>query len=123
MGLDIGIISINYLDRPQGIAYKFAWEMAVEASVGGYMYGEGNNWGAFTQRKMLRMLDQFAAHEDLNASSKAEILEWVRSLPWDGWRDDFDLTAPSDDDEDDYNPVLDNQDEQDGGLIELHFNW
>jgi hypothetical protein len=53
MGLDIGIISIRYLDRPQGWAYRFAHEMAVEASINGYMAGSDNNWGAFTQPKVL----------------------------------------------------------------------
>ena len=53
MGLDIGIISITYLERPHGIAYEFAGKMALEASVDGYMHGEGNNWGAFTQRQVL----------------------------------------------------------------------
>lgn len=122
MGLDIGIINITYLEQPTGAAYRFAWELAVEASVSGYMHGEGNNWGPFTQRKVLRMLDRFAEEHGLDDTARAEVLEWVRSLPWDGWRDDLDLTAGSDDDEDDDDPVLDNEGE-DGGLIELHFNW
>ena len=121
MGLDIGIISINYLERPRGNAYQFAWELAVEASAYGYMHGDGNNWGAFTQRHVLRMLDEFAEKQTLDASAKAEILAWVRSLPWDGWKDGL---SPGDTThDDDYNPVLDHNQEQDGGLIELHFNW
>lgn len=123
MGLDIGIISINYLERPQGIAYEFAWELAQEASIGGYMYGEGNNWSAFTQRKVLIMLDQFVVDKRLDSAAKGEILQWLRLLPWDGWQDDLDIGVPSDADEDDYYPVLDRQVGYDGGLIELHFNW
>ena len=53
MGLDIGIISIEYLERPSGIAYEFAWELAVEASAFGYMYGEGNNWGLSVEDESL----------------------------------------------------------------------
>ena len=121
MGLDIGIISINYLERPGGRAYEFAWELAVEASVYGYMYGEGNNWGAFTQRQVLHMLDDFAETQRLDASARAEVLAWVRSLPWDGWKDG--LVAADTPHDDDYDPVLDHDQEQDGGLIELHFNW
>ena len=121
MGLDIGIISITYLDRPEGIAYEFAWEMAEEASVNGYMCGQGNNWGAFTQRQVLHMLDEFVQRRRLDSSAKAEILTWLRSLPWDSWRDDL-APSPGPDDEY-YNPVLDYKEETDGGLIEIHFNW
>lgn len=121
MGLDIGIITIQYLDRPQGIAYRFAWELAHEASVGGYMHGEGNNWGAFSQRQVLHLLDVFAESRKLDASAKNEILEWVKSLPWDGWEDSLAQSNTTDDN--DHSPFLGYDQEQDGGLIELHFNW
>jgi hypothetical protein len=124
MGLDIGIISISYLERPQGEAYEFAWALAIEASGSGYMYGEGNNWAPFTQRRVLRMLDEFAERNGLDQSGRTQILQWLQSLPWDGWRDDLDLsTAAADDDEDDFSPVLDGSSDRDGGLIELHFDW
>jgi hypothetical protein len=106
MGLDIGIISINYLERPTGIAYDFAWEMAEEASAHGYMHGEGNNWAAFTQRRVLRLLDRFVRSHGLSDSDKAEILTWLQSLPWDGWRDN----------------LLPDDNSEESGLIELHFN-
>lgn len=93
MGLDIGIISIQYLERPHGIAYRFAWELAVEASTDGYMHGDGNNWGAFSRRQVRRMLDSFARQEALTQEQKTEIQSWVNSLPWDG------------------------------ANVELHFNW
>ena len=118
MGLDVGIISINYLERPRDNTYQFAWELAIEASVNGYMYGEGNNWGAFIQRQVLHMLDDFAETQRLDASAKAEILAWVRSLPWDGWQDNL---VPADTTHaDGYNPVLDHDPEQEEGIIECN---
>lgn len=93
MGLDIGIIRITYLERPQGPAYDFAWELAIEASASGYMSGEGNNWAAFTRDEVRAMLDEFAQDHALSPTAKAEVWAWVESLPW---HDD---------------------------LIELHFNW
>ncbi|GEM_PF-1653285 len=122
MGLDIGIISITYLPRPDGIAYDFAWQMAEAASVSGYMHGEGNNWAAFTQRQVLEMLEDFANRRNLPDLVKSDILAWLRSLPWDGWRNDLDTRTLLPPHDTDYNPVLDREDE-DGGLIELHFNW
>ena len=121
MGLDIGIITINYLERPRGNTYQFVWELAHEASAYGYMHGDGNNWGAFTQRQVLHMPDQFAEKQTLDPSARAEILAWVRSLPWDGW--EHGLAPGNATHDDDYNPVLDRDQGQDGGLIELHFNW
>ncbi len=121
MGLDVGIITVKYLERPRGRVYEFAWELAHEASVNGYMYGDGNNWGAFTQRQVLHMLDDFAERQRLDSSTKSEILEWVRTLPWIGWTDKL---IPGDTSHaDGYNPVLDSDQEEEGGLIELHFNW
>ncbi|MBI2867544.1 MAG: hypothetical protein HYX97_04335 [Chloroflexi bacterium] len=121
MGLDVGIIHITYLPRPTGAAYRFAWELAYHAGAYGYMHGDGNNWGWFTQRRVLRMLDDFAREKALSASVKREVLDWVRSLPWDGWRDGLDLSRPLDDDDDDLD--VDGPDDEHGGLIELHFNW
>lgn len=93
MGLDIGIMTIRYLERPGGRAYAFAWKLAEEAGVNGYMHGDGNNWGAFTKEQVREMLEQFTGQEGLSAQEQAEVWAWVESLPWD---DD---------------------------LIELHFNW
>jgi hypothetical protein len=93
----------------------------VEASASGYMHGDGNNWGGFTQRQVLHMLDSFAETQNLDVSAKAEILTWVRSFPWEGWLDNF---APDDTTfEDDYSPVIDYDQREVGGFIELHFNW
>ena len=119
MGLDVGIIKIQYLPRPTGHAYEFAWELAHEAGANGYMHGEGNNWGGFSQRQVLRMLNEFAKREQLDAPARTEIIDWLRSLPWDDWQDDLALPDPTDDED----PILDHDPERHGGLIELHFNW
>ncbi len=93
MGLDIGTMSINYFERPRGITYRFAWELAHEASVYGTMSGEGNSLGYFTKPQVGRLLEEYTENENLNPQQTSEIWAWVESLPWDG-------------------------DE-----IELHFNW
>ena len=121
MGLDVGIIAIQYLPRPTGHAYEFAWELAIEAGANGYMHGEGNNWSGFSQRQVLRMLDEFAGRKQLDTPAQTEILDWLRSLPWDDWQDDLVLHNTTDEDDDD--PILDHDPERHGGLIELHFNW
>ena len=94
MGLDIGIISIQYLERPSGHSYRFMWEMAIEASVAGYMSGDGNNWGYFYKHEVRELLDAFAKREGLSSEDEQTVWAWVESLQW-----------------------------MDNDLIELHFNW
>ncbi len=120
MGLDIGIITIEYLKRPSGIAYEFAQEMAVEASVNGYMAGADNNWAPFTQRQVLNMLGKFVKNRGLSRSERRKVLRWIRSLPWEGWRKN--LRAKSGKDADD-SDARDYQAEGEEGIIELHFWW
>lgn len=43
MGLDIGIISVKYLERPGGIVSKFAEHMAAEGAIKAYMFGDGGS--------------------------------------------------------------------------------
>ena len=124
MGLDIGIMKIEYLERPGGLVYEFAEHLAVEGAPDAYMFGEGNSWIPFTQRQVLRMLDEFTRERGLSPQERLEVRSWLASLPWegDGWQD---ALPPSDgrDKEDNYYPVVDNDDGRDGGIIELHFNW
>ena len=123
MGLDIGIMQVEYLARPKGVVYDFACEMAARGAVDAYMFGEGNSWIPFTQRQVLRMLDEFTRERGLSPTERLEVRSWLASLPWIGdWQD---ALPPSDgrDQEDGYHPVVDNDDGRDGGIIELHFNW
>ena len=93
MGLDIGIMSVNVLDRPRGHTYQFAWELAHEASAYGVMHGPGNSVGYFTKNQVRRLIVAFARQNGLSREQRAEVWAWVESLPWDGHE------------------------------IELHFNW
>jgi hypothetical protein len=65
MGLDIGIISMQYLERPLEIAYEFAWELAAEASTNGYMHEADNSYLPFSRRRIGRLLDRFAKRKAL----------------------------------------------------------
>jgi hypothetical protein len=93
MGLDIGIMSVQILERPRELAYRFAWELAHEASVYGTMSGDGNSLGFFNKPEVRRLLGEFAEQHAFTGDQTSEVWDWVESLPWDG--DD----------------------------IELHFNW
>ena len=126
MGLDIGIMELRILDRPHDAAYEFAKELAVEGASDFYMWGAGSGYAAFTQRQVLRMLDEFTRRRSLTPAERGEVREWIQSLPWDGWQDalppDNRLNPaygdPVGDDDDD-----DDDGRHEGGFIELYFNW
>ena len=123
MGLDIGIMKVECLERPGGRTYEFAQHMAEESVPGAYMFGERCSWIPFTQRQVLELLDVFAARRSLSAVDRRLVIEWLMELPWiGGWRD---ALPPDDgrDSEDGYHAVMDSGDLRDGGLIELHFSW
>ena len=101
------------VDVPTEIIYKFAWEMAIEGVFDAYMTGESQSYIPFTQRQVLRMLDEFTRERRLSAHERLEIRSWIESLPWIGWADALPPPARDPDDEE----------EDVGGLIELHFNW
>ncbi|MDE2901026.1 MAG: hypothetical protein OXN15_08410 [Chloroflexota bacterium] len=84
MGLDIGIIRVDYLPRPSGPAYAFAWELAGQETAAGYMTGEGGSWGWIERRQVSALLADFAARRGLSAPERARVEAWVASLPWDG---------------------------------------
>ena len=115
MGLDIGIMKVEYMERPGGVVYDFACEMAADGAFDAYMFGVGNSWIPFTQRQVLRMLDKFTRERGLSPQERLEIRSWVESLPWHGWRNALAPYPPSDPEEEDQR--------QHGGIIELHFNW
>ena len=114
MGLDIGIMKVEYLPRPRGVVYDFAREMAAEGAFDAYMFGEGNSWIPFTQRQVLRMLDTFTRERRLSPQERLEVRSWIESLPWVGWQDALPPPPQDPDDEDE---------DDSGGVIELHFNW
>ena len=84
MGLDIGIISIAYLDSPQGRAYDFAMHLAQDASGDGYMHGVGNSWAALDREEMMEEIEEFSAEHNLSDREQSEVRAWVESLPWHG---------------------------------------
>ena len=84
MGLDIGIMSVQVLERPRGVTYEFAKELALEASVAGTMSGAGNSVGYFTKPHVGHLLYEYAAEHNFTDEETAEVWAWVESLPWDG---------------------------------------
>ncbi len=75
MGMDVGKVSIEYLDRPQGLAYEFIKELACEASC----VGDGNAFGFYLRSDMERKAKEFAKGNEL---AEQILMDWIASLPW-----------------------------------------
>ena len=115
MGLDISIISQEFLSPPPGRAYEFAWRLAEEGVDDAYAAGMGRVWAPFTQRQVLRLLDEFTREQGLSPQERLEVRSWIESLPWHVWQDALAPYPPTDPEEED--------ERQHGGIIELHFDW
>ena len=49
MALSIGVMSVSYLETPNGLAYQFAGEMARTSGYAGNTWGETSCWAPFTR--------------------------------------------------------------------------
>lgn len=115
MGLEIGTLQARWnVERPEGAAYEFAQELGDLAASRSMMAGMGRCWAAFSQRRMLRLLDEFTRERGLSPEERQEARAWVASLPWSGWRD---ALAPSPSGE------TGSEEGQAGGIVELYFEW
>ena len=96
MGLDIGIVSIDYLDRPGQPMYRFMWDLMADPEVGlddtpgdedGYWDGGGNGESAFlefTRGGLLNRASGLADVQNLNDRERSLLLNWIESLPYRG---------------------------------------
>ena len=85
MGLDVGVVQIDYLDRPGGAAYRFAWHLAGEWDDDAWEVSSGDNVVAeFDYGHLTNRAYRFIVSENLSSNEAHQIMRWVRSLPWRG---------------------------------------
>lgn len=83
MGLDIGVVKIEYLERPGEPIYDFLWRLAQDAQDeewGGSW--SGNAFAEIQQRRMLAKARAYAKEVGLTEAARDTLLAWVRALPW-----------------------------------------
>ena len=76
MGFDVGKVTIEYLPHPAGIAKKFAYQLACEASCA----GDGNAFASYLRNEMEKRAKRFANNNPL---AEQLLIDWIASLPWD----------------------------------------
>ncbi len=96
MGLDIGVVKIEYLERPDQPMYGFMQDLMAEPDIGIDMddfdddfptwdaTGEGNAFYEFERDALLRRADGWAVKKRIDAADRARLLQWVDDLPWRG---------------------------------------
>ena len=83
MGLDVGAVQIDYMDRPSGAAYRFAWHLAGHCDDDAWQVFSGAN--VFTEYEhdhLLSVANDYIESEKLSVAQAAEVIVWVRGLPW-----------------------------------------
>lgn len=83
MGLDVGVVQVDYLPRPGKAAYGFLWylnENAHEAEWGGG-WGE-ETFVQYTRDTLLEQANEFVSRSELTESDKDELRAWLDGLPW-----------------------------------------
>ena len=86
MGLDIGVVSIEYLKRPSEPAYSFLKEVPFllnhdrRSWSGGW---ESNFFLETDRRRLLAAARYYARQENLTGDERRELTDWVNNaLPW-----------------------------------------
>ena len=83
MGMDIGVVKIAYLERPEETAYDFARHLGLEADEADWNGSSAENtFVEFTRETMLSVLNGYAARNSLSQSDTAKIRAWLDDLPW-----------------------------------------
>ena len=96
MGLDIGVVSIAYLDRPSQPMYGFMWDLMADPETGlgdalgdDGLYWDGGGTGEsafyeFTRDGLIERANGWAAEKNLAAIERQSLLNWIESLPYRG---------------------------------------
>lgn len=83
MGLDVGVVSIKYLDRPEQPVYDFLW-----AVVHGRFDGDwGGSWSEnvfteFEKETVFQHADDWARERGLGTREHEVLRRWLEGLPW-----------------------------------------
>ena len=84
MGLDVGIVKINYLERPDQPVCDFLWNVAtfpIDADWGGSW--ESNVFVEFFRETLEERAEEYTEEQSLDQDDSAKLMAWVKGLPWD----------------------------------------
>ena len=82
MSLHMGIMSFQYLDIPNGLAYDFARVMSQDWEAGEWARGEGEAFLYFKRRHLRHLLRGFCRERRVPFKEEAATWAGLDSLPW-----------------------------------------
>ena len=91
MGLDVGVVTINYLERPRQPIYGFLNDLLNEASWESDASDDDPAWSAswegnglveYSRGYLERRSNQWADSQSLDLSERTALTSWLDSLPW-----------------------------------------
>ena len=78
MGLDVGVVRIDYGYTPRGPACGFAWYLVHNNHEADWGFSRCENvLSEYTRASMLGQVDVYVEREGLRPNDKALILDWV----------------------------------------------
>lgn len=84
MGLDVGVVSIKYLERPDQPIYDFLWQVAEYDSQNWGEVWDGNAILETTRSWMLNKARKYIRDNRVTKEDADKVVAWVRGLPWVG---------------------------------------
>ena len=83
MGLDVGIVNIEYMNTPKEPVSGFLADLAVEDLSEGWSGGwEGNAFLQIFKEDLERKAGDYASEQGLSQDDAEKLTAWVRSIPW-----------------------------------------
>ncbi len=99
MGLDVGVVTIKYLDATEKPVNEFLLHLASDASLGyedeeyeddtgdDEHYTWGNGWGGnavveFSRAYLNWKADQWVSNQGVGAEERDSVRRWISDLPW-----------------------------------------
>ena len=83
MGLDVGVVQIDYLDRPEKATYDLLCHLNDNADEAGWTASSaGNTFVEYTRDALLAQANEFASKNKLTESEREGLRSWLDGLPW-----------------------------------------
>ena len=83
MGLDIGVVKLDYLERPEKAAYDFARHLAAHSDEAEWsVFSDGHVFVELTRDTMISLMDGYVSDKRLEPRDAETVGEWVDALPW-----------------------------------------
>ena len=88
MGLDVGVVTIEYLERPGQPMYGFLQDLVVDPGMG---WEDDDTWGGswdnnglyeFNRVGLRKRANNWANNKRLGQAEKVKLRRWINSLPW-----------------------------------------